>query len=150
MFISSFCSKSLFSFPSLLVPCIFFFISLCIVFSSSSILPLYSIISVNILIFSVLNCASDRLLISLSLLEFWSVLSFGPYIFLILPHLLYYTGWSPRGSNPHCHDVALYVGEGSERVQCHVLSWLSVTSPHPQTNWALLMLIPGWVGLCMF
>ena len=42
MFISSFCSKSLIwvpvCFPSLLVPCIFFFILLCIAFTSSFIL----------------------------------------------------------------------------------------------------------------
>ena len=47
MFISSFCSKSLIwvpvSFPSQLVPCIFFFISLSIAFISSSFLCLYSI-----------------------------------------------------------------------------------------------------------
>ena len=55
--VSSFCSKSLIqvpvSFPSLLVPGIFLFISLRI---SSCILHLYSIISLSILIISVLNC----------------------------------------------------------------------------------------------
>ena len=86
MLISSFCSKSLIwvlvSFPSLLVPCIFFFISLYTAFTSSCILRPYSTISVSILITSVLNCASDRLAISSSLsvfLKLWSVLSLGPY-----------------------------------------------------------------------
>ena len=70
----------------LLVPCIFFFISLCIAFTSPFILQPYSIISVSILITSVLNSASDRLAISFLLsfffLEFWSVLSFGTYFFV--------------------------------------------------------------------
>ena len=87
MFISSFWSKSLIwvlvSLPSLLVPCIFFFILLFTSFTFSSILQPYSTISVSILITSVLNSASDRLAISLSLSSFfgfWSVLSFGPYL----------------------------------------------------------------------
>ena len=54
----------------LLVPCIFFFISLCIVFTFSSILLLYSSDSVSFLITSVLNSASDRLPISLLLSSF--------------------------------------------------------------------------------
>ena len=52
------------SFPSLLVPCILFFISLCIAFTFSYILQPYSATSMSILITSVLNCASDRLAIS--------------------------------------------------------------------------------------
>ena len=67
-FISSFCCKLLISvsvsFPSLLVPCIFFFISLCIAFTFSSILQPYSTISVGILITNVLNSASYRLAVS--------------------------------------------------------------------------------------
>ena len=56
----------------------------CITFTSSSILWAYSAISVSILTTNVLNSASDSLAISLSLssiLELWSVLSFGPYFF---------------------------------------------------------------------
>ena len=59
--------------------------SLCIGFTSSSILRPYSAISVSILITSGLNSASDRLIISSSLLlfmELWSALSFGPYIYI--------------------------------------------------------------------
>ena len=78
VFISSFCSKSLIwvpvSFPSLLVPCIFCFISLCIAFSSFFILRPYSTISVSMLITSVLHPASDRLAISLLLSSFSGVL----------------------------------------------------------------------------
>ena len=125
MFISSFYSKLLIwvpvSFPSLLVPCTFCFISLCIAFTSSSILHPCSVISVSFLITSVLNCAPDILAISLSLsffLEFWSVLSFGPYFFVSV-HLLCCKGWSLRYSpgqgNPLQCIVAGYVVEGSER-----------------------------------
>ena len=45
----------------------------------------------------------------------------------------------------------LYVG--FEREQWHFLRSLPAFShfPHyPQANWALLVLIPGWVGLCTF
>ena len=58
--------RVLVSFPSLLVPCTFSLISLCI-FLTSSILRRGSSISVSILITSVLNSASDRLAISTSL-----------------------------------------------------------------------------------
>ena len=53
-------------FPSLhcCFPVYFFFISLCIAFTSSSILHLYSVISVSTLITSGLNSAFDRLAIS--------------------------------------------------------------------------------------
>ena len=49
--------------------------------------------------------------------------------------------------------VVLYVEEGSKREQCCLLSSQSSFShfPHyPQVNWALLVLIPRWVGLCTF
>ena len=88
MFISSFYSKSLIgvpvSFPSLLVPYMFFFISLCIAFTSSFILQPYSVISVSILMTSVLKHAYDRLAIfSLLSSNFGALIcSFGPYIFL--------------------------------------------------------------------
>ena len=45
----------------------------------------------------------------------------------------------------------LYVGEGSEREQWRLLHSLLVFSHflhYPQSNWAVLMLIPMWVGLC--
>ena len=68
LFISSFWPKSLtwvpISFPSLLVPYIFFFISLCLAFTFFSILWPYSTISVSILITSGLNSASHKLTIS--------------------------------------------------------------------------------------
>ena len=58
-----------------------------------------------------------------------------------------------RVGNPHCCVVALYVGEESEMELCHLLGFwqLSITflTIHKQ-NWALLVLIPGWVGLCTF
>ena len=104
MFISSFCSRSLIrilvSFPSLWVHCIFFFILLCIAFISSFILWLNSIISVSNLITNVLNSASDSSLSSCHLvlfLEFWSVLSFGPYFF-VSAYLLHCKGRSLRYS----------------------------------------------------
>ena len=97
MFISSFSSKLFIwvpvSFPSLLVPCIYFFILLYIAFTSSSILWPYSTISVRILITSVLNSASDRLAISSSLssiLELWSVLTFVPYFFCLRRPIILY------------------------------------------------------------
>ena len=45
------------------------------------------------------------------------------------------------------------MGEGSEREQCHLFSPLPAFSQfpcYPQANWALLVLIPIWVGLCTF
>ena len=117
------------SFPLLLVPCIFLFISLCIVFSPSFILHPYSLISV----ISVLNSACDRLAICCLVLylEFWSVLSFGPYFFVSV-YLLCYKEWSLRywvawGNPLHC-IVAVYSGEVSEREW-----WSLVGSPHFQS-----------------
>ena len=46
--------------------------------------------------------------------------------------------------------MVLYVGKGSEREQCHFLSSCPASShfpPYPKANWALLVLITGWVGL---
>ena len=162
MFISSFCSKPLIwvliSFPSLLVP----FISLFMAFTFSSIWQLYSTISVSTMISNVLNSASDRLAISSPLnvvffLELWSVLSFGPYFFCLFWHTCYIVmasvlgicksratlfaalwhcmwGRGPRGNN------ATYSALGS----------FQSFSPLPTSKLALLMLIPGPVGLCMF
>ena len=57
-------------------------------------------------------------------LEFWSVVLFGPQFF-VLAQLLCCKGWSLRYSpgwgNQLCCFVTLYVGEGSEREQCHLL-----------------------------
>ena len=47
----------------------------------------------------------------------------------------------------------MYVGEGSKREQSRLLSsWLAFSHflCYPQSNWALLVLILRWVGLCMF
>ena len=171
MFISSFCSNSLIwvlvSCLSLLVPCIFFFISLCIAFTSSFILKLYSTISVSILwaflweswlpVSSTLHPIGWLSLHCLILfLELWSALSFGPYFFVLVQllhckrqRLRYSPGWD----NP-CHClVLLSVGEASEREQCCLLgSWpdFSHFLRYPQTNWALLLLILGWMGSYMF
>ena len=60
--------------------------------------------------------------------------------------------YSPGQGNPLCCFVALSVGEGSEREQCCLLCSLLVFSHfpgYPQSNWALLVLISRWVGLCM-
>ena len=57
----------------------------------------------------------------------------------------------PGLSSPRGCLVALYVWEGSEREQCHLLcSWLTFSHfpCYPKANWALLVLIPGWVVLC--
>ena len=58
---------------------------------------------------------------------------------------------SPGRGNPlHCCVVMPYVGEGSEREQCHLLHFLPVFShfPHyPESRWALLVLIPQVGGL---
>ena len=71
MFISSFCSKLLILVPGsflwLLVPCTFSFVSLSIGFIFSSSFRTNSTNSVSVLITSVLNCACDRLAVSLLL-----------------------------------------------------------------------------------
>ena len=89
------------------------------------------------LITSVLNSASDRLSMSLSLSSFsgfLSVLSFGPHFFVSM-HLLYCKGWrlrySPGQGNPPCWVVSLYVGRGQRgnNAACSALTPLLVTSP---------------------
>ena len=166
MFVSSFCSKPLIwvtvSFPSLLVPCIFFFISLCVAFTSSSILCPYSIISVSILItmfwtLHLIGCLCPRHLV-LSL-DFWSVFSFGPYFF-VLVHLLHCKGWSlrylPGWGNPRHCVLALSVREGSERAQCCLVTYLALAplfiTSLTSCKWIMpfQVLIPEWVGLCTF
>ena len=81
-------------------------------------------------------------------------LSFS-FIFFVSAHLLHCKGrslrYSPGWGNPQCCIVALHVGEGFEREQCCLLSsWLAFSHfpSYPQANWALLVLIPRWVGLC--
>ena len=59
----------------------------------------------------------------------------------------------PGWGNPHGWVVVPYVGEGSEREKCGLLSSLLAFNHFfrcPQANWALLVLIAGWVGLCTF
>ena len=58
----------------------------------------------------------------------------------------------PGRGNPCCCLVALYMGEGSKRGQCLLLGSQLAFSQfplYPQANWALLVLIPEWVDLCM-
>ena len=92
MFISSFWSRLLIgvpaSFPSLLIPYKFSFISFFIAFTFSSILQPYSTISVSILITSILTLhligwLSLYHLVVFFFLELWSVLSFEPYFFCL-------------------------------------------------------------------
>ena len=57
-----------------------------------------------------------------------------------------------RGNACHC-AVTLYVREGSKREQWRLLCSLPVFSHSlrlPQSNWAPLVLLPEWVGLCTF
>ena len=59
----------------------------------------------------------------------------------------------PGQGHPHRCIVVLHCGEGSEREQCHLLGSLLAFSHFPcytQAYWALLVLIPEWVGLCTF
>ena len=148
------------SYPSLLVPCIFSFISLFIDFIFSSNLWPYSTNSVTSWLpgfwtVHLIGWLSLHRLV-VFFLELWSILSFGPY-FSVWACLLHSKGRSLRCSsgqgNPgHC-TVVLYAGEGSEREQCRLLRSQPAFSPFPhylQTNWALLVLIPRWVGLCTF
>ena len=109
---------------------------------------------------SILDFASERLAISSSLSSVFGALicCFIWAIFLfVLAHLLHCKGqslrYSPGRGNPLCCVVVLYVGEVSEREQCQLLGSLLAFSHFPcytQANWALLVLIPGWVGLCTF
>ena len=62
-------------------------------------------------------------------------------------------GWILRYSSGQGYPlrcvVTLYVGEGYERELCCLLQSLQVFSHFPcyiQSNWALLVLIPGWGG----
>ena len=136
MFFSYFCSKLLIwllvSFPSLLVPCIFPFISLSIAFIFSSNFRPYSTSSVSILISSVLNCASD----SAFFLELWSVLSFGPFFFFLSQHAHYVVRGGVLGVHQgRANQVsALWCcmwerGLRGNNASCSPLCRISVTSP---------------------
>ena len=162
MFLSSFWSNPLIwvlvSLLSLLVPCIYFFISLFKAFTSSSILVTILNHFCEHLITSVLNSASDRLSMSLSLSSFsgfLSVLSFGPHFFVSM-HLLYCKGWrlrySPGQGNPPCWVVSLYVGRGQRgnNAACSALTPLLVTSPttHKQIGPFCCWFPYGWACVC--
>ena len=69
---------------------------------------------------------------------------------------LHSKGWSLRCSlgwgNPHSCVVMLYVGEGSKREQCHLLSSQLAFSHffcYPQANWVFLVLIPTRKWVCV-
>ena len=158
MFISFSWSKPLIGFPvyfpSLLVPCIFSFISLSIAFTFSSSFQPYLTISVSFLITSVLNSASDRLAISSLLSYIFSGALICSFIwaifFFVLALLLHSKGQSlkylPGWVNPWRCVLVLYFGKGSEREQYHLLSSRQAFSHflhYPQSNWALMVLIPG-------
>ena len=157
MFISSFCSKLLIwvlvSFQSVLVPCMFFSVLLCITFT----FPLFWDHTQPFLwaswlpVFWTLHLIGWLYLHHLVLfLELWSLLSFGPYFFVSVcllrskgQSLRYLPGWG----NPHCCVVALYVEEGCEREQCLLLCscWLSATSSHThQQIGPFWCWFPGW------
>ena len=108
---------------------------------------------------SVLNCASNQYKelgwLALRHLVFSGALicSFIWAIFFCLSAPVMCKGWSLKyspgqGNAPGC-AVMLFVGEGSEREQWHLFCSLPVLSHFPhcsQSNWALLVLIPGgWV-----
>ena len=86
-------------------------------------------------------------------LELWTILSFGPLLFLS-QRICYIVraralGVHQHGATQVTTQVTLYMGEGSEKEQCHLLCSLPVFSHfpcYPQSNWALLVLIPRWVG----
>ena len=97
---------------------------------------------------------------SLSCIFFWSFDLFFHlgHNFFVSVHLFHSKGQSLRyssgeGKHPHHCVVAVYVGEGSEREQCCLVSSRLASSHflhYLQANWALLVLIPRWVGLCTF
>ena len=113
----------------------------------------------ELLITSVLKCASDRLAISLSLSCIFSgvlICSFiWAFFFFLSWRTCYVEGRSLRcspgwGNGGHC-TVTLSVGEGSEREQWCLLYSLpdfSHSLRYPQSNWALLVLLPS-VCVCV-
>ena len=105
------------------------------------------------LITSVLNCASDRLAIS-SLL---SCIFSGALICSVIWAFFFFCIGAPvtyRGGalGVHRGRVMLYIREGprGSNGSCSSLSDFSHSLRYPQSNWAPLVLIPEWVGLCTF
>ena len=138
---------------------VYSFISLCIALISVFILWPNSIICVRILITSVLNSASDRLSIFLSLSSFSGVLicSFIWSIFLCLGapltiwckglSLRYLPGW---GNLLCCVTCCLWGwGQRGNNSACWALPPLSVPSSASHKWIVPSQVIPRWVGLCM-
>ena len=152
---SSFCSKSLiwvlFSFPSQLLPCMFCFISCWVAYICFFILWPFSISSVSILITSAWTLHQIGWLCPCHLalfLELWSVLSFGPYFF-VLVHLLCYKGDGALGihkGRANLFTVLWHCGAGvregtmqlshsalapfSNELSCETGSFSSLRNPH--------------------
>ena len=59
---------------------------------------------------------------------------------------------SPGQGNADCWVMTLYMGEGprGSNGACSILPDFSHSLCYPQSNWALLVLLLEWVGLCMF
>ena len=161
MFLSSFWSTPLIwvpvSFSSLLVPCTFSFVFIGFIFSSG--FRTDSTNSVSVLITSVLNCASDRLAISLllSYIFFWALIcSFIWAIFFFFFCLGVSVTFRGGALGVPQGGVMLVAAKwcctrGAEREQWCLLCSLPVFSHslhYPQSNWALLVLIPKCVGVC--
>ena len=111
----------------------------------------------SILITSVLNCASDRLAVSSLLSRIFSGALICSFIWAIFFFFVWRACYISKEQslrclggqgNPCCCIVMLYMGEGSEREQCHSLhSRLAFSHFHryPQANWAFLVMISQWV-----
>ena len=107
---------------------------------------------------SVLNCASDRLAISSSLScifsgtlkcsDIWAFFFWSWRVCYLKGRSL---RCSPGRGNAGCCAVTLYVGEGlrGNNGACSTLHRISSHSLHyAQSNWAPLVLVPEWMGLC--
>ena len=138
--ISSFQSKPLISFlvsfPLVLVPCTFSFISLFIAFTFSSVLQPYSNISVSILITSVSNSVSDRLTVSSSISFIFGTLFFHLGHILFSQHACYNVRGRAlsihHGGATHVPSLWFSVWGGSQRgnnAACLAVGWLSITYP---------------------
>ena len=155
MFLSFFWSTPLIwvpvSFPSLLVPCTFSFISLSIAFIFAFNLRPNSTNSVSFLITSVLNCASARLAISLLLscsISGALICSF-PWANFLSWCACYIKGQSLRCSpgqgNCWLLSCDAVCGGGAEREHwclLHSLPDFNHSLHHPQSNWVPPVLIP--------
>ena len=134
------------SFLSLLVPCTFSFISLCVAFTSFSILQPHSTISVSILITSVLNSASDRLAISSWLSSIFGALIcsfffFNFYCYSITVVCLFSPSLHPTPAEPtslpHLHPPPWFCPCVLYSSSCNPLFPLSPAPPTPPP-WLLL------------